>query len=333
MALKNTQYDTIMREYYRRQLDNKRRQDEQVRLAYGAVPSLAKIDEQIGSMSVRRAKALLNGDDDALHLLKEDIASLAANRRKTLAAHGYPEDFLEPSYNCPDCKDTGYIDGKKCHCFKQAVIDLLYTQSNIREILEAENFDTFCFDYYSDRIVDQATGLTALATMKKIVAECRQFIQTFDEFPQNFFFYGDTGVGKTFLSHCISKELIETAHSVIYFTAFELFDLFSKTTFRRDPEDDELRQMHSYIFDCDLLIIDDLGTELTNSFVSSQLFLCINERILRKKSTIISTNLHMDVFRDTYTERVFSRIYSHYTMRKLIGDDIRIQKKLKGIKP
>ena len=91
--------------------------------------------------------------------------------------------------------------------------------------------------------------------------------------------------------------------------------------------------MHSYIFDCDLLIIDDLGTELTNAFVASQLFLCINERILQKKSTIISTNLDMNAFRDTYTERVFSRISSHYTMRKLLGDDIRILKKLKGIKP
>ena len=175
--------------------------------------------------------------------------------------------------------------------------------------------------------------MTPLANIRRIVGECQEFIQNFDREPKNFFFYGDTGVGKTFLSHCISRDLIESAHSVIYFTAFELFDLFSKTTFRRDEGDEELRRMHSYIFDCDLLIIDDLGTELTNAFVASQLFLCINERILQKKSTIISTNLDMNAFRDTYTERVFSRISSHYTMRKLLGDDIRILKKLKGIKP
>lgn len=333
MALKNTQYDRIMREYYRRQLDNKRDQDQRVRTAYEALPQLAQIDHRIASLSVGYARMLLGGSGEALTQLKKDLSGLAAERREILTGHGYPADFLELRYTCPDCKDTGYIGSEKCHCFKQAVIDLLYTQSNIREILKEENFDCFCFDYYSDQNPDPATGMTPLANMRRVVEECRQFIHTFDEEPKNFFFYGDTGVGKTFLSHCISRELIESAHSVIYFTAFELFDLFSKTTFHRDDGDEELRRMHSYIFDCDLLIIDDLGTELTNSFVSSQLFLCINERILRKRSTIISTNLHMNVFRDTYTERVFSRISSHYTMRKLIGDDIRILKKLKGIKP
>ena len=333
MALKNTQYDRIMREYYRRQLENKRKQDERVRAAYQSIPALGEIDAQIATLSVQRARTLLNGEEDALVKLRLDIGRLAEQRLRLLTEHGYPADYLELHYTCPDCMDTGYVGDEKCHCFKQAVIDLLYTQSNIREILKEENFDRFRFDYYSDESPDPATGMTPLANIRRIVAECRQFIQSFDTESGNFFFYGDTGVGKTFLSHCISRELLDTAHSVIYFTAFELFDLFSKTTFRRDEGDDELKRMHSYIFDCDLLIIDDLGTELTNSFVSSQLFLCINERILRKKSTIISTNLHMNVFRDTYTERVFSRISSHYTMRKLLGDDIRILKKIKGIKP
>ena len=108
----------------------------------------------------------------------------------------------------------------------------------------------------------------------------------------------------------------------------QLFDTFAKNTFRKGVKEDEQAELYSYIFDCDLLIIDDLGTELTNSFVSSQLFLTINERLLRKNSTIISTNLPIDIFADTYSERVFSRITSNYKMLKLIGDDIRIQKKL-----
>ena len=139
-------------------------------------------------------------------------------------------------------------------------------------------------------------------------------------------FYGATGVGKTFLTHCIAKELLESAHSVIYFTSFDLFEVLSTATFGKKYAEDEVLQQHSAIFDCDLLIIDDLGTELTNSFVSSQLFLCINERIMRRKSTIISTNLKLENFSDTYSERTFSRIASNYRMVKLEGKDIRIQK-------
>ena len=113
---------------------------------------------------------------------------------------------------------------------------------------------------------------------------------------------------------------------MIYFTAFEIFDLLAKNTFEKD---EEALDVYDYLFDCDLLIIDDLGTELNNSFISSQLFLIINERILRKKSTIISTNLSLDRFAKNYSERTFSRITSQYTILKLIGNDIRIQKKLK----
>lgn len=333
MALGNAQYDTIMRDYYRQQLRDKREQKERIQKAYEAIPELAQIDGKIASLSVSKARRLLEGDSGALSSLKEEIAAFSARRIQLLKEHQFPEDYLEMHYRCPHCQDTGYIGNEKCRCFKQAVIDLLYTQSNIREVLEVENFSNFSYSYYSDQIKNPATGLSALATIKKTVADCLKFLERFDSEFENLFFYGDTGVGKTFLSHCIARELLETTHSVIYFSAFELFDLFSKTTFSRGTEEDALRQMHSYIFDCDLLIIDDLGTELTNAFVASQLFLCINERLLRKRSTIISTNLPIEIFRDTYSERVFSRITSNYQMYKLIGDDIRIQKKLAGRKP
>ena len=331
MALKNTQYETIMRAYYRKQLEHKRNQTARIAEAHRAIPLLSEINEQIASLSVRKAKLLLSGVDTALDSLKEDIAALSHERADLLKANGFPSDYLDMHYSCPDCLDSGYIGNVKCHCFKQAVIDMLYTQSNIRNILEQENFQTFRYDYYSESVIHPVTGHSALTTIKQIVAECKQFINDFNDVCENIFFYGDTGVGKTFLTHCIAKELLETSHSVIYFTAFELFDLFSKNTFQRDNEED-LQQMHAYVFDCDLLIIDDLGTELTNSFVSSQLFLCLNERLLRKKSTIISTNLPLDVFRDTYSERVFSRISSNYMMRRVIGDDIRIKKKLSGLR-
>lgn len=330
MALKNTQYDEIMREYYRKQTEDRHEQEERIRRATEALPELASIDHEIASLSVSSARKALEGDETALSHLREDIKALSEKKTELLTSHGYPSDYLEMHYHCPDCQDTGYIGQEKCHCFRQAVIDLLYTQSNIRDILEEENFDHFSFRYYSDTAVSPTTGLSSLVTMKKLVAESMDFIRNFDTDFQNFFFYGDTGVGKTFLSHCIARELLKTAHSVIYFSAFELFDLLGRTTFQRGETEEEMKNMHAYIFDCDLLIIDDLGTELTNSFISTQLFLCINERLARRKSTIISTNLGLNVFRDTYSERVFSRITSNYKMRKFFGDDIRILKKLKN---
>ena len=175
---------------------------------------------------------------------------------------------------------------------------------------------------------DRVTGRNARENIQKIVDECLHFVQNFDMEHDNLLFYGATGVGKTFLTHCIAKELLESAHSVIYFTSFDLFEVLSTATFGKKYAEDEVLQQHSAIFDCDLLIIDDLGTEMTNTFVTSQLFLCINERLMNKKSTIISTNLSLESLRDLYSERVFSRISSNFKMRKLIGKDIRLMKKL-----
>lgn len=162
--------------------------------------------------------------------------------------------------------------------------------------------------------------------MEIALKACHEFVDTFSDDFRNILLYGDTGVGKTFLSHCIAKELIETSYSVIYFSAAQLFDLFAKNTFGKKEEQDMKSSEH--IYDCDLLIIDDLGTELANSFTTSQLFVCLNERILRKRSTIISTNLALEDIKSIYSERIFSRLSSNYTMLRLTGDDIRIQKKL-----
>ena len=142
-------------------------------------------------------------------------------------------------------------------------------------------------------------------------------------------FTGTTGVGKTFLTNCIAKELIDQGVSVIYFQSQDLFELFSRSKFGREGQE-EAEENCRQILDCQLLIIDDLGTELNNSFVSSQLFYCVNERISRGRGTIISTNLSVDMLRDTYSDRVASRIMSHYTMVPLYGADIRIKKAKRG---
>lgn len=326
MALSNSQYDQLMRVYEQRQLDNEHRLRDRYQTAYSLIPALAEVDHAISSLSVQKARRLLDGDNSALPSLKKELSSLMLKKQQLLKSHGLPEDYLELHYACPDCQDTGYIGTDKCHCFKKAITDLLYTQSNLQEILDKENFSTCSLDYYSGNHIDPLTGRSSLESMQTALKVCHEFVDTFSDEFHNILLYGDTGVGKTFLSHCIAKELIDTSYSVVYFTATQLFDIFAQSTFGK--KDGQATETYAHIYDCDLLIIDDLGTELANSFTTSQLFICLNERILRQKATIISTNLALDDIQSIYSERTFSRISSNYTILRLTGDDIRIQKKL-----
>ncbi len=180
-----------------------------------------------------------------LHSSKTSSKTLHRKRASLLLENGYPTDFLDPIYDCPDCQDTGYVNGQKCHCFRQAEIAL---------------------------------------------------------------------------------ELLQTGHSVIYFSASGLFDTLARYAFDSRAKE-ALSGFYEDLYNCDLLIIDDLGTEMTNTFVASQLFSCLNERHLRKNATIISTNLSLEELRDRYSDRVFSRITSHYDLCKLTGPDIRMCKK------
>ena len=136
MALSNAQYDELMRTYEQRQLDNEYALRKRYETARSMIPELSALDDAISSVSVRKARLLLDGHEDALGELKEEITRLSAQKQSLLCSHGFPEDYLELHYLCPDCKDTGYIGTNKCHCFKKAIVDLLYTQSNLQEILE-----------------------------------------------------------------------------------------------------------------------------------------------------------------------------------------------------
>ena len=325
MALNNSQYDTIIRAYEQKQLHNHNKLEKRYAKAYQKLPALKELHQSISALSVRQARKLLEGDENALSELKIRIRELSEEASALLLTGGFPANYLEPIYECADCKDTGYIGNQKCHCFQKAIIDLLYTQSNMKHILEKENFDTFSLSYYSSNHIDSNTGVSSLESIKKAYSVARDFVENFDKEFRNLFLYGDTGVGKTFLSNCIAKELIDKSYSVIYLSSFELFDTLAKSKFDKD---NAANQMNEHIFDCDLLIIDDLGTELANAFTVSQLFLCLNERLLRRKSTIISSNLSLESLVNIYSERTFSRITSNYTMLKLTGDDIRIKKKL-----
>ena len=324
MSLTNQQYDTILRQYDRRQLQNKYELDLRREHAYLTIPELSDLDDELATLSVSRAKAaLISGS--ALTGISENAVRISELRRKLLTDNGFPEDYLELHYTCNLCKDTGFTNDQKCRCFEQAVVDLLYAQSNVRNAIKTENFDTFSYEYYSSDRTEPTTGLTPLANIKNVVTSIKNFIINFDKTYSNLLIYGSTGVGKTFLSNCIANELLSTAHTVIYLTAFQLFEYLEHCTFKTAGENTSVKD-YDYLLDCDLLIIDDLGTELVNAFTTSSLYLCINERHLRCKSTIISTNLSFAQLQASYSERLFSRITANYEMLKIFGEDIRLKK-------
>lgn len=325
MPLKNSQYNTIMRRYDLTRQTAAAARRQRLEKVYELVPGFAQLDEAIAAAAARHARAKISGQAVSPEALHTELAALEAKKTALLKSFGYPEDYLEIQYTCPDCKDTGFIDGKKCHCFKQAVVDLVYAQSNIKDRLTEENFDSFDINYYSDE-VNQRLGISPRENMCAVLETCMDFIKHFDDTPGNLLFYGHTGVGKTFLSNCIAKALLDTAHTVIYLSAPQLVEVLERHTFGRDDETQAIDEMPEYINDCDLLIIDDLGTEMNNFFTASRLFSCLNGRQLRKKSTIISTNLSLDDLQEIYSERIFSRLISNYQVTLIIGEDIRIKK-------
>lgn len=325
MALRNYQYNTILREYDNRRLQSKYELDRRKEKVYKAIPVLSEIDAKMVEDSIKSAKLSLTGDTEALRHLEERNQLRSKEKQQLLESHGYPKDYLQPKYICNACQDTGYVQNSKCHCFKQAIVDLLYSQSNVRDAIKVENFSTFTYKYYSDHYIEETTNLTPYENMKRVVKKAKRFIEEFDEKYENLLIYGNTGVGKTFLSNCIAKELLDKAHTVIYLTSFQLFEILEKYKFNHEDDYENIRNQFDYILDCDLLIIDDIGTELSNSFINSQLYQCINERHLKQKSTIISTNLSFEQLKSNYSERIFSRITSNYILLKIVGEDIRPQ--------
>ena len=317
MSLTNSQYDAIMRSYEEKQRAVRRRLEQNTETVYRQIPAYEELDRQVAAISIEQGRKLLGGNENALPELRARLKELSMKKSSLLREYGFPEDFLSPVYECDKCRDTGYIANRKCSCFRAAEINLIYEQSHIKSLLMTENFGALSYDYYAGEDLEKFT---------KAVQICQNFVKSFHKDYRNLFFYGTVGTGKSFLSCCIAKELIDQGRLVIYFSASQLFEVLSKSTFDRDSAE-AASGISDEICGCDLLIIDDLGTELTNAFVSSQLFSCLNSRHLRKKATIITTNLSLGELRDRYSDRIFSRITSNYDICKLTGQDIRMQKK------
>ena len=189
MALSNSQYDAIMRVYNQRQFQDKREQDKRIAEVYEKVPQVEALSDEIAATMAQAARKILAGDRAAADQLKKDAEFLKEQKAVYLKQNGYPANYLELQYVCPDCKDTGYADGKKCHCFKHMEIEILYDQSNIREVLERENFDTLSMAYYDRDHVDEKTGMTVYDYMSKVIRECREYVEKFKKFYGSSKFY------------------------------------------------------------------------------------------------------------------------------------------------
>ena len=321
MALTNTQFDEIMRGYDKAQLRHARELDARREAVYDALPQMEDLDAEMTALSLQKARQLLGQAEGPEMDLVSALEDIRARRAALLSSGGFAPDHLDLQYDCPLCRDTGFVDGQKCTCIRQKEIALLYAQSNLQDGF-TESFAQFSLDYYPTE-----GSPSPREEAQRALEIAQSYVATFDrpEADRNLCFYGNVGVGKTFLTRCIARELLEEGHSVLYQPSYELFEQLGKYTFASEHE---LEDAHEYLFHCDLLIIDDLGTELINSFTASQLFVIMNERALQKRATILSTNIPPEEFADAFSERVSSRLLGAYRLIPLSGNDIRILKRL-----
>ncbi len=346
MGITNSQYDAVMRILEKRRTDNHHVEEEHRRIAYEAIPELSRLDKAVASLSAQAVRdSLSRVHQDEQKKQKPDAAPLSMDellreagggitpdekRRELLKAHSFPADYLDPVYTCKDCRDTGWIGTRHCHCFDREVVSLFYTQSGLGEVLERENFDTFRLDCYREDLIEEKTGRSSREIMTFALNTCKRFAADYgrDAKKDYLLLNGAAGLGKTFLTHCIAKELIDKGRSVIYYSAGELFDILARTHFGRNEDDAAEELDQGYLTGCDLLIIDDLGTELTNNFVCSSLFQLLNTRIALGRGIVISTNLTLTDIGRNYSDRISSRVMEHFTLVHAFGDDIRVRKRL-----
>ena len=323
-----------------RQYDLKREKEEndikiRRRALEEKLPKYAELENKKNEIAISYAREIFTKTGMEREIAEENmklkIAKVQEEIDKALKNAGYDSNYLEPHYECNVCKDTGRVisDGaeKYCNCFIQKVVDKTYKQYNMLKINE-ENFNTFDIGYYSDKIDKEKyrSDISPRENITKIKKIAEKFCNNIESKEQkNLLFVGNTGTGKTFLSNCIAYDLINKGYTVLYQTAPMLMDMAMESKYNFDRNNSKIK--YENIFDVDLLIIDDLGTETLNNNRFTELFNIINTRLLKNKKTIISTNLMLNELSEEYDERVMSRLIGNYIICKFIGDDIRFKKK------
>lgn len=318
----NEALQKVVEKYEKLRDEAKLKRDITVEEVYRKVSEIKEIDLKINEIGSSTLNAILANPEKMG--LKEEMHKkfeiLKQRRNEILNKNNIPADFDKIKYRCNKCNDTGYIEGEgKCSCFKQSLIDYSYKQSGMNEMIKKQNFDTFNLELFDKKKYDK--DKTAYENMKNIKNFCEKYVENFDNETMSLCFYGDTGLGKTFMSCCVAKALMDNEKSVIYIRAPKLFKMLDDERFGRVA--DGLQD----IYDCDMLIIDDLGTEAENKFVTSSLLEIVNERLNKNKRMLISTNLNFGGMESYYTKRFTSRLLENFTVMVFYGEDIRRKKR------
>lgn len=292
------------------------------------IPEVMNIEREIARLGLKLSIEMISGGQDIDALIakqKEKITELRVRKSELLVSRGYPLDFLELHYRCGRCRDTGYIGAKKCPCFKNKLIELYYEGSDIKRILKENNFSNFDIEVYSSSR-RAAEPKSPRKNIEDTLSKAWNFIEEFENSSENLLFFGGPGTGKTFLSHCIAKELLDRGFFVVYKTSEELVSDLKKVRFEADSE------LEDMLLNCDLLIIDDLGSEQITDFSKTELFTFLNKKLLKGSKMLVSTNCGLESLANLYSERISSRLLGEFTLCKFYGNDIRISKNIKETK-
>ncbi len=336
-------YNAIKAEYDKRQKAAYDALEHRKSIVYEKIPRVREIDEEIRSLGLKYNKKILM-TSGSKNLLISDfdfrINSLKEEKIQLLKQAGFPEDYLEPVYQCSQCKDTGFIRTEKgdikCSCYKQQLINLLYSQSNLK-LADIENFSNFNENYYPDVVDEQKYGIkkSPRRHILGIKEDCLKFIENF-KLPEtkNLFFCGPAGVGKTFMANCIAVELLNRGVTVLYQPAPILFNTINEYKLRSFKDDAYQETGYKSIYDVELLIIDDLGTESPSAARYADFLTLLSTRqsnnLSKPCKTIISTNIDIKKMYEYYDERIVSRIIGYFDIYKFAGEDIRKLKTLMG---
>ncbi len=325
MGYSRENYRLVREEYENRSLEARNAADARRSELHRVIPRTEEIDRELSATGIKLMGAALGVSRVSVDEIRAGVVKLRAERAALLAAAGYPENYSEPHYECEKCQDTGYIDGYMCSCMKQRLIMAGYESSGIARLMQNETFDTFSLEYYAD---DRRN----LENMRYIYQTMRRFAETFDpKSSKSIALFGGTGLGKTHLSTAAAKVIIERGFDVVYTGAIGMFSDFEKVRFGNASGRESGENTDRY-FDCDLLIIDDLGSEVANQFTVSCLYDVINTRINKGLPMILSTNLRQDELRQRYWDRITSRIFGEFVTLMLTGTDVRAKKLREGTK-